>query len=67
MRYTDMHIIARQEARRDAAQSITCKHCGKTGLKWRRTAEGWRLADPRNGVHVCDKAPSANDFEVLGV
>lgn len=34
---------------------VTCKYCGKANLAWRRTPDGWRLADRQSGIHLCDK------------
>lgn len=31
----------------------TCKHCGKTGLHWKDTGSGWRLATADDELHTC--------------
>ena len=31
----------------------TCARCSKTGLHWKETNEGWRLAEPSGFIHVC--------------
>lgn len=47
----------------------TCRHCGKRGLKWRLTDNGWRLFENtriehnRKKQHVCNDA-TADDFPV---
>ena len=44
---------------------IECKHCGKGGLHWEDTDEGFRLYDARNKKHACPPADVSGDFEVL--
>lgn len=34
------------------SQSKTCRYCGKSGLSWKNTPDGWRLASGAT-VHVC--------------
>lgn len=39
--------------RRGASQrSITCKYCGKHGLEWKQTMNGWRLYEGHE-KHMC--------------
>lgn len=35
--------------------SKTCKHCGKTGLRWKKTEHSWRLAAATGELHVCEQ------------
>ena len=30
-----------------------CKYCGKTSLRWKNTANGWRLYDRFGIIHLC--------------
>ncbi|WP_369952298.1 hypothetical protein [Ralstonia syzygii] len=46
---------------------VECGRCGKGGLHWEETDEGWRLASPSGLLHKCDPARlqrmAANDFD----
>ena len=33
----------------------TCRYCGKTGLHWKNTELGWRLADRDNTIQCCEQ------------
>lgn len=33
----------------------TCKHCGMTGFQWKKTKDGWRLANSNGKLHDCPK------------
>lgn len=31
-----------------------CRYCGRRGLKWKETDQGWRLADANTEeIHIC--------------
>lgn len=47
-------------------RSVTCKHCGKTGLHWEETDTGWTLVGKNYEVHDC-RHPQAtlDDFDAL--
>ena len=37
-----------------AQRTITCRHCGKTGLIWKQFPQGWRTTNPNTGeMHDC--------------
>lgn len=45
---------------------VTCKFCGKSGLRWEETDTGWVLIEGKYKIHNCrSAAASADDFEVL--
>jgi hypothetical protein len=35
-------------------QVLTCLHCGKTNLKWKRNFYGWKLHTAKNEQHICN-------------
>lgn len=41
-----------QAVARTPQKTVTCRHCGTTGLRWAKTPKGWRTADNK-GVHQC--------------
>ena len=49
-------------------KTYTCKHCGKSGLKWRWMEDGWQLFEQERGEHNrclehnC-RGASVDDFE----
>lgn len=48
-------------------REVECNMCGKGGLHWEDTDEGWRLAGPNGMLHKCDPArvqrAVAEDFD----
>jgi hypothetical protein len=46
------------------APTVTCNRCGKRGLYWTETPNGWRLSQNREAFHVC--TPDVTDlFNVI--
>jgi hypothetical protein len=43
-------------------QEKTCRSCGKRGLYWIQTKEGWKLANKKGELHVCN---FTKDFKPL--
>lgn len=39
-------------SRRATPRRITCKYCGKHGLEWKQTMNGWRLYEGHE-KHMC--------------
>jgi hypothetical protein len=47
--------------------SRTCKHCGKSGLRWANQGSGWRLQERDGALHQCEqyarcRVATASDF-----
>ena len=40
--------------KKNGEHMVTCKKCGKKGLAWKETLEGYKLCDNFN-FHNCDK------------
>ncbi|MER1940478.1 hypothetical protein ABS755_07190 [Castellaniella sp. FW104-16D08] len=52
-----------------AAPDVTCKRCGKDGLRWQDEDGEWVLMEGRHKVHHCDpkdvRATSLDGFHAL--
>ena len=44
-------------SRHKATRYHTCKHCGKNGLTWVDTDNGWLLGDKDGNIHNCRDNP----------
>lgn len=68
---SDDYYYLSPRTHRTAQFDRTCERCGKTGLKWRADADGWRLYENervehnRLKRHECNP-PSEDDFDVIG-
>lgn len=50
------------------SKTTSCKHCGKSGLIWRNTDKGWRLAEGIGGkIHNCISTESYCNTPKMGV
>ena len=43
-------------------RDVTCKFCGKRGLRWHEAGGGWVLKTKRGGEHNC-RVASPDDFD----
>ncbi len=51
---TDFYGATAQVFVRNSNARPTCAYCGTRGLVWKKTAQGWRLADSNTGaIHAC--------------
>lgn len=46
---------------RDGGSTVTCKRCGKAGLRWQDEDGEWVLMEGRCKVHKCDMQKAARD------
>lgn len=53
------------DERDDDPESVTCNRCGAENLEWYHTGTRWRLLNSDGKFHVCNTAPSADEFEVV--
>ncbi len=42
-------------ARRQRVGAVTCKRCGRGGLRWSDSSKGWVLISTRGAQHKCDE------------
>jgi len=42
-------------------QKITCKYCGKIGLRWAEKDSGWRLSSSSGKLHTCKAYEDENE------
>lgn len=65
MRFFDEYDPIQEDDYAPQPSIVECKRCGKSGLHWEETDEGWRLYDVRDRKHVCSNKRFADDFEVI--
>ena len=46
-------------------RSVTCKFCGKVGLRWQEQQQ-WALVDAKGAIHFCRGSATPDEFEDLG-
>lgn len=39
----------------DEERTVTCKHCGMSGLEWVETHKGWRPFTVDDEIHKCNR------------
>jgi len=62
--YMVEQMINREVRFHSEPRDVTCKFCGKTGLRWHE-GQQWALVTKRGAIHDCRGAADPDEFSVV--